>query len=153
MTEPNPSGYLIVLYSCLKSNTSFARVRHGVPWDISVREPSKSFQIKYFPNILSVFDMLRSGDCREDLTNLAVVVTTAGKFILGLSKTFVLCGLPRRECNPRSFFSSLFPSSPLPDPSSSSPSSLSPSLPSPLLLLADTSPGFLCVRVLIHVCA
>lgn len=112
------------------------------------RKPSKSFLIKYFPNILSVFDKLWSGDCREVLTYLAAVVTTAGKFISGLSKTFVLSGLPRRECNPRSFFFSLFflflspISYPplLPHSSSSSP-------PSDLqvLLLADISPRFLCV--------
>lgn len=76
--------------------------------DTSVREASKGFLIKYFPNILSLFDMPRSGDCREALTCLAAVVTATGKFISGLSKTFVLPGLPSRECNPRSLSSSPF---------------------------------------------
>lgn len=51
--------------------------------------------------------MLWSRDCREGLTYLAAVVTT-GKFISGLSKTFVLPGLPSREHSPRSLFSSPF---------------------------------------------
>lgn len=149
MIIPLPNGCQIVCKSGLEPNTSSTRVRHRVHWDTSVREPSKSFQIKYFPNILSVFDALRSGDCREGLTYLAAVVTTAGKFISGLSKTFVLSGLPRRECILRSFFFFLLPFISFPFLSM-----LPPSLRSPLLPLSDIYPGFcVCVCVcFVHVC-
>lgn len=60
-----------------------------------LRNLQRILQIEYFHNILSASDKLRSRDCRERLMHLAPHATTAGKFISGLSKTFVLSWPPK----------------------------------------------------------
>lgn len=96
-----------------------------------VRKPSKSFQIKYFPNILSVVDTLQSGVYSEGST---------WKIYFWTVKDICSARLPMQECNLRSFLSFAFLSFPSTLPQNS------------ILALGWHIPWIWCVRQCSYMC-